>query len=38
MPTVYRQGSHRFFFYSSDCDELAHVHIERDHNVAKFWL
>jgi hypothetical protein len=38
MPTVLRVGSYRFFFYSADAHEPAHVHVERDANVAKFWL
>lgn len=38
MPTVLRVGPYRFFFYASDRDEPAHVHVERDDNVAKFWL
>lgn len=38
MPTVLRQGPYRFFFYASDRDEPPHVHVERDDNVAKFWL
>lgn len=38
MPTVLRSGPYRFFFYSSDCDEPPHVHIERDDRIAKFWL
>ena len=38
MPTVLNQGPYRFFFYSSDGDEPRHVHVERDDNVAKFWL
>lgn len=38
MPTVLRIGPYRFFFYASDRDEPAHVHVERDDNVAKFWL
>ena len=38
MPTVLRVGSHRFFFYAGDRDEPAHVHIEREDKVAKFWL
>jgi hypothetical protein len=37
-PTVLRIGPHRFFFYSGDRDEPPHVHVERDDNVAKFWL
>ena len=38
MPTVLRVGPYRFFFYSGDGHEPAHVHIERDDCVAKFWL
>ena len=38
MPTVLRDGPYRFFFYSSDRDEPHHIHVERDNNVAKFWL
>jgi len=38
MPTVLRVGPYRFFFYASDRDEPAHVHIEREDNVAKYWL
>ncbi len=38
MPTVLRIGPYRFFFYAGDRDEPPHVHVERDNNVAKFWL
>ena len=38
MPTVARVGSYRFFFYAGDRDEPAHVHVEREDKVAKFWL
>jgi hypothetical protein len=38
MPTVLRIGPYRFFFYAGDRDEPQHVHVERDHNLAKFWL
>ena len=38
MPTVLRHGPYRFFFYSADCDEPPHIHVERDDDVAKFWL
>ena len=38
MPTVHREGPYRFFFYSADRNEPAHVHVERDANRAKFWL
>ena len=33
-----RIGPYRFFFYASDRAEPAHIHVERDDNVAKFWL
>jgi hypothetical protein len=38
MPTVLRIGPYRFFFYAGDRDEPRHIHVERDDNVAKFWL
>jgi hypothetical protein len=38
MPTVLRVGPYRFFFYASDRDEPHHVHVEREDNVAKYWL
>ena len=38
MPTVLRIGPYRFFFYAGDYDEPPHVHVERDENLAKFWL
>jgi len=38
MPTVARIGPYRFFFYAGDADEPAHVHVEREGKVAKFWL
>jgi hypothetical protein len=38
MPTILIVSSYRFFFFSGDGDEPAHVHVERDEHVAKFWL
>ena len=38
MPTVLMMGPYRFFFYASDGDEPVHIHVERDTNIAKFWL
>ena len=38
MPTVLRVGPYRFCFYAGDRDEPPHVHVERDDNIAKFWL
>jgi hypothetical protein len=37
-PTVLRSGPYRFFFYAGDKDEPAHIHVERDGDIAKFWL
>jgi hypothetical protein len=38
MATILRVGPYRFFFYGGDGDEPQHVHVERDDNIAKFWL
>ncbi|MDT8318906.1 MAG: DUF4160 domain-containing protein [Xanthomonadales bacterium] len=38
MPTVLRQCPYRFFWYSHEASEPAHVHIDRDQCSAKFWL
>jgi hypothetical protein len=38
MPTVLRSGAYRFFFYSADREEPAHVHVARGSDEAKFWL
>lgn len=39
MPTVKGiSGAHRFFFYSFDCNEPMHVHVQREKMMCKFWL
>ena len=38
MPTILRIGPFRFFFYSNEDGEPAHIHIQRDTMLAKFWL
>ena len=38
MPTVLRSGPYRFYFYSHEPNEPAHVHIDRDEQSCKFWL
>ena len=38
MPTVLRLGPFRFFFYSNENGEPAHIHIQREKMLAKFWL
>lgn len=38
MPSVLRIGPYRFFFFSNEFGEPAHIHIQRDHALAKFWL
>ncbi len=38
MPTVLRIGPYRFYFYSYDCTEPRHIHIDRESSSAKFWL
>lgn len=38
MPTVTIVGPYRCFFYAGDREEPAHIHVERDDKIAKFWL
>jgi hypothetical protein len=39
MPTIQDiPGPHRFFFYSFDCNEPEHVHVQRERMLCKFWL
>lgn len=39
MPTLRGiPGPYRFFFFSFDCAEPKHVHVERDRRMCKFWL
>jgi hypothetical protein len=39
MPTISDlPGPYRFFFYSFDCGERAHVHVRRESLICKFWL
>ena len=38
MPTIFKFGSYRFFFYSGDRDEPEHIHVEKNEKIAKFWL
>lgn len=38
MPTAFRVGPYRLFFYAGDRDEPPHIHVEREDKVAKFWL
>ena len=38
MPTVMTIGPYRFFFYSNERGEPAHIDVRRDRALAKFWL
>jgi hypothetical protein len=38
MPTSMRIGPYRFYFYSYDCGEPRHMHVDKDVMSAKFWL
>ena len=38
LPTIFRSGPYRFFFYSNEGTEAPHVHVEREGRVAKVWL
>lgn len=38
MPTVLQVGPYSFVFFSSDRGEPAHIHVQRDRQITKFWL
>lgn len=38
MPTALRLGPYRFYFYSYDCAEPRHIHVDRERMSCKFWL
>jgi subtilase family serine protease len=38
MPTVLRIGRFRFYFFSNEREEPAHIHVKAAENLAKFWL
>lgn len=38
MPTVLKFKGYRFFFFSLEGNEPAHIHVEHTDKVAKFWL
>jgi hypothetical protein len=39
MPTIRGvPGPYRLYFYSFDCNEPPHVHVQRERATAKFWL
>jgi len=39
MPTIPNiPGPYRFYFYSFDCAEPRHVHVQRQRATCKFWL
>jgi hypothetical protein len=39
MPTISNiPGAYRFFFYSFDCNERMHVHVQRERMICKFWI
>lgn len=38
MPTVLRMHGYRFFFFSNEGTEPAHVHVQSGENYARFWL
>ncbi|MFZ1752419.1 MAG: DUF4160 domain-containing protein [Caldilineaceae bacterium] len=38
MPTALQIGPYRIYFYSYDCGEPRHMHVDRENRSAKFWL
>lgn len=38
MPTVLLLNGFRFFFYSNENDEPAHIHVKKGNGECKIWL
>ncbi len=38
MPSVLVKDGYRFFFWSNENDEPAHIHVTKGGDEAKFWL
>ncbi len=38
MPVILRVRGYRFWFYSADLRDPAHVHVGKAGNEAKYWL
>ena len=38
MPTILKTKGFRFFFYSNENEEPAHVHVEKGDAEGKIWL
>ncbi len=38
MPTVLRWNGYRFYFFSNEGTEPAHIHVDKAGSTAKFWL
>lgn len=38
MPTLLIEQGFRFFFWSNENDEPAHIHVVKDDSEAKIWL
>ena len=39
MPTIREiSGPYRLFFFSFDCGEPMHVHVQRERRVCKYWM
>jgi hypothetical protein len=40
MPAIFQERGFRLFFYSNEGSPPGpvHVHVEKDHDEAKFWL
>jgi hypothetical protein len=38
VPTILRVAGYRFFFFSNERREPAHIHVDQAERYAKFWL
>jgi len=38
VPTILNIEGYRFYFYSNEGREPAHIHVQKERAIAKFWL
>jgi hypothetical protein len=38
VPTLLRSGPYRIYLHSHEPNEPPHVHVDREHRTAKFWI
>jgi hypothetical protein len=38
MPKILIPGPFKFYFYSQDCSEPIHIHVQLENRICKIWI